>query len=254
MQNDAPAKNLDKVLDLIIHLSKQDEPQNVAQLSRYLGVTRNTIYAMLASLQSRNFVEKTPDGRFSIGYGLLSIVSNYNHQYPFLYVAEKHVLELAGELGQPVSILVYKSPLNCLRLYSTESAASFSLGGLVHACTTAPGKLLLAAQPDEVIAADLAARPLETYTARTISDPAQILAEVPRYREAAYAVEFGERFAGNGTVAVPIRNRGDKVIAALSVFLSSEPEQAQLQNLISQLRLTSLRISEDLGNSNTVLI
>ena len=37
MANDA--KNLDKALELLRYLSRQDEPQNVAQLSRQLGVT-----------------------------------------------------------------------------------------------------------------------------------------------------------------------------------------------------------------------
>ena len=254
MQQEAPSKNLDKVLDLILYLSRQDEPQNIAQLARYLGVTRNTIYAMLASLSSRAFVEKTADGRYTIGYGLLGIVANYNHQYPFLYVAEKHMLELAAQLGTSVSILVYKSPLNCLRLYSTESAAAFTPGSLVHACTTAPGKLLLAAQPDEVIRADLAARPIEAYTARTITDPEAILAAVPDYRAAETAVEFGERFPESGTAAAAVRSRSGRAIAALSVFLPARMEDAALQSLCAQLRLTALRISEELGNASSVLI
>ncbi|MBE6955472.1 MAG: IclR family transcriptional regulator [Ruminococcaceae bacterium] len=254
MSNEAPVKNLDKVLDLLTYLSQQDEPQNVAQLSRYLNVTRNTIYAMLASLQSRNFVEKSSDGRFSIGYGLLQLVSNYNHQYPFLYTAQRHMQDLSVQMGLPVSLFVYKPGLNCLRLSSTEPTAALSPGGLVHACTTAPGKLLLAAQPDEVIWEELKTNPIEKYTEKTITKPEQILAQIPTYRSAEYAVEFGERFSNSGTVAASIRDRADHVVAAISVFLGAMPSEERLQNYVGQLRLTAARISAELGNFRTILI
>lgn len=254
MANEMPTKNLDKVLDLIVYLSCQDEPQNVAQMSRCLGVTRNTIYAMLASLQSRNFVEKSSDGRFSIGYGLLQLVSNYNHQYPFLYVAQRHMQQLAAQLDMPVSLFVYKSGLNCLRLSSTEATAALSPGGMVHACTTAPGKLLLAAQPMEIIREELTAHTIEKYTDRTITDPAKILEQIPDYREAAYAVEFGERYPDSGTLAAPIRDRSDKVVAAMNLFFGSMPTQEQLQTYVAQLRLTADKISAELGNFRTILV
>ena len=239
MANEPVMKNLDKALELMLYLSRQDEPQNVAQLSRHLGVTRNTVYAMLSSLQNYHFVERSADGGFVAGYGLLELVSNYYHQYPFLYVAERHVQELSRRLETPISILVYKSPLNCLRLYSTGNSLS---SGLVHACTTAPGKLLLAAQPDEVISQDLAERPIEAYTDKTITDPAEILAQVEMYRRAEYAVERGERYPESGTIAVPIRNRSDKVVAALSIFFYTITNEDQMQSDLSQLRLCGLRI------------
>ena len=250
MPNEPAMKNLDKALELLRYLSRQDEPQNVAQLSRYLGVTRNTIYAMLTSLQSFHFVEKSADG-FLAGYGLLELVSNYYHQYPFLYVAERHVQELSRRLETPISLLVYKSHLNCLRLYNTENSLS---SGLVHACTTAPGKLLLAAQPDEVIRADLAERPIEAYTDKTITDPAEVLAQVQMYRTAEFAIERGERYPGSGTIAVPIRNRNDEVIAALSIFFYNMTDEHKMQSDLSQLRLCGLKISQELGSARATLI
>ncbi|MBO6054713.1 MAG: helix-turn-helix domain-containing protein [Oscillospiraceae bacterium] len=251
MAKEVPAKNLDKALELLQFLSRQDEPQNVAQLSRYLGVTRNTVYAMLSSLQNFHFVEKSADGGFAAGYGLLELVSNYYHQYPFLYVAERHVQELSRRLERPISILVYKSPLNCLRLYTTGG----SLGSaLVHACTTAPGKLLLAAQPEDVIQSDLNERPVEAYTEKTITDPAVILSQIPAYRDADWAEEWGERFPDCGTIAVKICNRTEKTVAALSIFFDARPEEAQLHSILSQLRLCGMRISQELGSARAALI
>ena len=229
MPNEPAMKNLDKALELLRYLSRQDEPQNVAQLSRYLGVTRNTIYAMLTSLQSFHFVEKSADG-FLAGYGLQ---------------------ELSRRLETPISLQVYKSPLNCLRLYNTENSLS---SGLVHACTTAPGKLLLAAQPDEVIRADLAERPIEAYTDKTITDPAEVLAQVQMYRTAEFAIERGERYPGSGTIAVPIRNRNDEVIAALSIFFYNMTDEHKMQSDLSQLRLCGLKISQELGSARATLI
>lgn len=257
MAQDNSQKNLDRALDLIVHLSKQDEPETIANLSRILNTTRNTAYAMLTSLQSRNFVERTQDGRYLLGYGFMEIVKGYYHQYPFVFIAEKHLVELSGAIGSPVALYVYKSPLNCLRLATTEGYLGLSpalAGGLVHACTTAHGRLLMAAQPEEVILADLAERAVEKYTEYTVTDKGELMDIVREHRDAKYAVEKRQRYVSLATAAVPIRNRADKVVAAIGVIMDADIAESALNRMLSEMELAGYKISEELGNHSNLLL
>lgn len=105
-----------------------------------------------------------------------------------------------------------------------------------------------------MIRADLAERPIEAYTDKTITDPAEVLAQVQMYRTAEFAIERGERYPGSGTIAVPIRNRNDEVIAALSIFFYNMTDEHKMQSDLSQLRLCGLKISQELGSARATLI
>src|SRR4029077_10258597 len=77
---------------------------------------------------------------------------------------------------------------------------------------TANGKVFLAfgraALPDQ---------PLRRYTPETITDPAQLAAELETVRRQGFATTVDELETGLAAVAAPVRGAGGDVVAALSI-------------------------------------
>ena len=90
------------------------------------------------------------------------------------------------------------------------------VGQRLPAHCTASGKVFLAFLPDAELDAVLA-RPLKTYTARTICDPVQLRAQLEEIRRLGYAFDDEEQEVGVRAVAAPIRDRQGRVIAALGM-------------------------------------
>lgn len=254
---DTNQKNIDRVLDLLIMLSKQPSPMSVADISKGLGVTRSTAYAMLASTQEKSFVERDENGKFFLGYRLLELASTYYHHYPFLYVAEKHVADLANKWNLDAMVYIYKSPCVCLKLLATTPLSGMPLkptfGGAIPAHATAQGKLLMSALPEDVLEKDLELTELEQYTPATITSKEELKAILREMRGADYAIEMGERFAHRGAIASAIRDRGGNVIAAICVPLDNEFFEENRQRLIEDITLAGAHISSELGYANAII-
>ncbi|MDA0184356.1 helix-turn-helix domain-containing protein [Solirubrobacter phytolaccae] len=132
----------------------------------------------------------------------------------------RHGLEVTSELhadtGWDVHLAVpsYRSALRLVRATGAEDAVP-ALRDLAPAHAIAAGKLLLAFREpwrDAVLAA-----PLTAVTARTVTDPLALRAELERARRHGFAVENAEFRAGVRAVAVPVIGEGGEVVAALAV-------------------------------------
>jgi DNA-binding IclR family transcriptional regulator len=84
---------------------------------------------------------------------------------------------------------------------------------------TAVGKVLLAYAPAEVQTAALAR--LERITPYTIAQPGRLLAQLARVGPDGYAQTSEEMSLGACSVAVPIRDSSDRVLAALGIVVAS---------------------------------
>jgi DNA-binding IclR family transcriptional regulator len=95
--------------------------------------------------------------------------------------------------------------------------------------------VLLAALPAREREAYVASGPFPALTARTITDPAALRAELEKVREQGYAVDDEEIAAGLHCIAVPVRAPDGRVLAAISASgvskLAGEPGGRILERL-----------------------
>ena len=110
------------------------------------------------------------------------------------------------------------------------------LGAQLEAYCSGLGKVLLAALPPQELDLFALEGELVALTPYTITDPARFLAEIKKVREQGYAVDDREHRADMRCVAVPIRDKENGVIAAISVSDKAEvmtPErQAQVREAL----------------------
>jgi DNA-binding IclR family transcriptional regulator len=124
-----------------------------------------------------------------------------------------------------------------------------NVGGRLPAYVTGIGKALLAGLPDSVLESRFRGVELEGYTAQTITSGDALIEVLRDVRRQGYATDDGEYTYGVFCVAVPIRDKSNSVVAAMSCSVpKARIELGELQPghmievLVRQARLISLAL------------
>jgi IclR family pca regulon transcriptional regulator len=135
---------------------------------------------------------------------------------------------------------VFISRTSTSRVMST----GFVLGARVPAPLASAGVMMLASQPEEKVREWLETCVLTPYTPYTILQRERLLDEIRKAGRQDYAVVEQQLQIGVRGVAVPLRDRHGKVMAALSVNMPVGEETADqaLQRVLQVLQDTALSI------------
>jgi DNA-binding IclR family transcriptional regulator len=194
-----------------------------SELARTVGVNPSTASRLLATLAAHRLAERTPQGTWRLGLGLLALSDRVlsgldvrERARPWLRwlveeTGETATLSLPGA-GEAITIDFVPSPR------SVVSMARVGRPSAPHA--TATGKVMLVfgaggAQDPLQVVGDLGR--LERFTERTVCDP-EALAEELRLtgrRGLAYAV--GEREPDLAALAAPVRGRLGELAAIIGL-------------------------------------
>ncbi|WP_030994113.1 IclR family transcriptional regulator domain-containing protein, partial [Streptomyces sp. NRRL F-6677] len=162
-------------------------------------------------------------------------------------IAEPHLTALSQYLHESSSLAVltgdddiqYVARASAGRVLSVH----VSVGTRLPAHPTALGRVLLAGRPDPRLPAVLPAP-----TGRTVTDPDRLRVILDGVRRQGYALVDGELEEGLRSVAVPVRERDGRVVAAVNVALHSGRRTAEAceTEILPRLRETAARIEADL--------
>src|ERR1700739_4353996 len=199
---------IDKAFSLLSALGEHGSwGVGVSDLARRPELSKSTAFRVLGTLERNAMVERVGT-RYRLGARLhelgRSVYAPGSERtrdllLPFvtdLYEATRHTVHLATLHGTDVVYLV--------KLYGHRPGPAPSrVGGHLPAYCTAVGKVQLAFDPDA--AAQLTGpAPLRPFTARTITDPAALAAELERIRRDGIAFDEEESQAGLSCVAAPV--------------------------------------------------
>jgi DNA-binding IclR family transcriptional regulator len=150
-------------------------------------------------------------------------------------------VHLAAFEGADVTYIDKLESRHPVRMYSR-----IGLTAALHAAAVA--KVLLADLPPERRETIAAALDYKPFTARTITTPAALLAELETVEEQGWALDASEHEEFVHCIAAPIRDASGRVVAAAScsvpVVLLDRPG---LLGLLPELTACTTAISEDLG-------
>ena len=112
---------------------------------------------------------------------------------------------------------------------------------------TAPGKVLLASQPErEVIR--LSRIGFTPYTAHTIVRVDLLLEELARVRRRGFATAFGEHEPSSNAIAVPVFDQRASIVAALEIRASGNRiTPGRVPELVERARETAAIITDRIG-------
>lgn len=243
-------KSLERGLDVIRSFSRERPRQTLAEVARQTGMTRAAARRFLITLEHLGYVSS--DGRlFTLRPSVLQLGYAYLATFSLAQVAQDHLEVLAEQLHESCSAsvidggdVVYVARASTNRIMTIGLA----VGARLPAYCTSMGKVLLAGLDDAALEHYLATVTFLPLTVRTVSDPATLRAAVLEVREHGWCLVDQELEDGVRSVAVPVRDAGGRVIAAVNT--SAHTTRVTLETLknefLPNLRQCAESISADL--------
>jgi IclR family transcriptional regulator, pca regulon regulatory protein len=244
-------QSLERGLDVIRAFGPERRHMTLSEVARATNLTRAAARRFLLTLVELGYVRS--DGRtFSLRPRVLELGYAYLSGLSLNEVAEPHLEELAARTRESSSVavldrndIVYVVRVPTKRIM----AVAISVGTRFPAYATSMGRVLLAALPDDELVAFLAQVRLEPLAKHTVSDPERLGEILRTVREQGYATTDQELEDGLRSAAVPIRDAGGTVIAAVNISThASRVTMDELRrDLLPQVLATARSIEADLA-------
>lgn len=219
---DTPKQNRTSIEKALSVLAAFDGPylgRGLTELVRDLDIPRPTLHRILKQLADYGFVRQLPSKRYQIGLRLFELGSRVSDQVQLRVPAIPHLHSLYNRIGCTVYLSVWAGDavlhLDCLPSHSEPPLPS-KAGGRWPAHCAASGKVLLAHAPAEVLVRYLS-QPLRAVTSKTITDRDEFRVHLQEVRAQGYATTIEESLVGICGVAAPIRDRRNRVVAAVCI-------------------------------------
>lgn len=223
----------------------------LSEVAREVGLTRAAARRFLLTLVDLGYVRN--DGRrFSLSPRVLELGYSYLSSLTLPELAQPHLEQLSAEVHESSSVsvldgsaVVYVARVATSRIMSV----AINVGTRFPAHATSMGRVLLAGLADEDLDARLADVELQPLTDKTVTDPRKLRAEIGRVRSQGWAIVDQELEAGLRSVAAPIHDRHDRVVAAvnLSTHAGRTTLDRMRRELVPPLRRTAGAIAADLA-------
>lgn len=187
-----------------------------------LGITRAAALRVLGTLERLGFLRLT--GRvYSPSPRVLSLGYTYLASLGFRAVAQPIVEELMRDTGETCSIgvldgpdLVYVARAEARRIIRID----LHVGSRLPAYVNSMGRVLLAQLPERELNAYLAALQPVAVTRKTITDKRELKKHIVAIRRTGWCYIDGEVQEGIAGLAMPIRDRKGKILAAFNLSLA----------------------------------
>lgn len=195
----------------------------LSEVARRTEIPPAAARRFLRTLETLGYVRA--DGRsFALTPRVLELGFSYLSALSLPETMQPHLEKLSREVGESVSAavlsgaeIVYVARVPTRRIMTV----GITIGTRFPAYATSMGRVLLAALPQAELELVLAQDPPRALTERTIADPDALAEELARVRDQGWALVDGELEAGLRSVAVPVRGREGRAVAALNVSTSA---------------------------------
>src|SRR4051794_40251140 len=212
-------QSLERGLAVIRAFDEHNVELTLSDVARSTGLTRAAARRFLLTLADLGYVRT--DGRwFSLSPRVLELGYAYLSSLSLPEVAEPHMERLVAEVHESSSVsvldgedIVYVARVPTSRIMTV----SINVGTRFPAYATSMGRVLLAGLEEDALEAFLERVELRRLSPRTVKTARALRAELRRVRSQGWALVDQELEEGLRSVAVPIRDRGGRVVAAANV-------------------------------------
>ena len=244
-------QSLERGLAVIRAFDADHVELTLSDVARATGLTRAAARRFLLTLADLGYVRT--DGRlFALTPRVLELGYAYLSGLSLSEIAQPHLERLAARVHESTSVsvldgadIVYVARVPVSRIMTV----GINLGTRFPAHATSMGRVLLAGLVPGELTAHLAGVTLSRLTPGTIADRGALAAELDRVRARGYALVDQELEEGLRSIAVPLRDRHRRVVAAVNVstHASRTPVGVLEGDLLPALRETADGIESDLA-------
>lgn len=223
-KSDYSIQTVSNALRVLEVFSEEDEI-GVSDLSRRLGLHKNNVFRLLATLEESGYIEQSARSeRYRLGTGCLELGRAFARGNTLLRCARPILEELSATFGETVHIATLRGG----EVIHLDSQVPHQLiliasrvGQRLAPHVTALGKVLLAGLEakarEEFVQDSVANSQFEPQTENSITDPHKFLEHLATAALQGYAVDIEECEVGLRCAAAPVHDEAGHVIAAISV-------------------------------------
>ncbi|KFF94810.1 IclR family transcriptional regulator [Streptomyces scabiei] len=242
-------ESLARGLTVITSFGEGRATLTLTEVAQATGLARATARRALITLEHLGYVESY-DRVFRLTPRVLGLGFPPLSMLPLPRIAAPHLAELSARVHDSASLAIltgggdevqYTARVATSRIMSVN----ITLGTRLPAYATSLGRVMLADLLPEVSLPERPAR----LTPHTVTDRRELLAVLERVRGAGYALVDGELEEGLRSIAVPVRERGGRVVAAVNVAMHSSRRSVEecVTEVLPELRDAVGRIEGELA-------
>lgn len=250
----ATVRSVSRALHILGVLAESQGGMGVTEMGEQIGLNASTVHRLLNTLLEQGFVRQDSESKkyllgaqcLRLGYAALSHFDIRDESVAQLRKLSEEVKESAN-----LALLTGDEATYVAQVPATRSVQMFTqLGSHVPLHCTGVGKVILANLPESAVS-ELLDGKLIAYTDATITDKAQLAAELEAVRQRGYAIDDEEREIGVRCVSAPVFRADGEVIGAVSISgpsarVSPERDEELSQHVVE----TASAISRKLGYRN----
>ncbi|MCC8127650.1 MAG: IclR family transcriptional regulator [Clostridiales bacterium] len=242
---------VDRVFDILEVLAASSEPIGLSDIVRETGISKSTVHRLLASMCARQYVEKSANGLYSIGYKLIETVSHHINQLELITEARPFLnsmmrdLDLTAHLGiLDGSDVVYVEKMDIYpntRLYT-------QVGYRSPAFCSSIGKCLMSCLSGDELEDALRLCDFKKYTKNTITDIREFKRHLKVIRRQGWAMDNEEYQIGHRCIGAPVFDYRWSPVAAISASGSiSQLSDDRLEMVIREVKDAARNLSRKMG-------
>jgi IclR family KDG regulon transcriptional repressor len=237
----------------------RDEGQlGVTELGRRLGLHKNNVFRILATLEQQGYVEQCGEHEaYRLGVRCLELGRSYSGSRSLLRTARSVLAALARSSGESVHLAELRD-FEVVHLDGEQAASllqtGLRVGRTLPAHCTALGKVLLGCGKPELqerFDRELTPRGLVARTAFTVVDRDKLLEHLHAVAANGFATDVEECERGLCCAAAPVYDASGELVAALSISLPSVrlSEDALQRTLVPAVLAAAQDLSRQLGHA-----
>jgi len=243
---------ISKALNLLTYFSEDTPELGLMDFKRLTDQDKATVHRHLVELEANGYLEQNSQTRkYRLGAAILRLSSIRERSFPARRIVSEHVNTLAKNVGE----LVHASLIQQLEMsplyFRDESAGAtrvnFSEAEMLPLHATSSGMATLAFGTPQLLE-KLASRKLEKYSNNTLTDFAELKAEIETVRKNGFAYSNQTYEVDVCSFAVPFFEDGQFACGSIAIAIpASRLNLDRAPQYVEALQHTSQLVSRELG-------
>lgn len=218
---DGGVQSVDRALSILETLAEDDEGYRLSDLAIRTGLSASTVHRLLATLESRRFVQfDRAESKWHVGVRSFTVGASFARRRNFSTQAIPYLRKLRDLTRETANLAVVDDEFIIVltRMESREIMRSLTqMGGRVPMVTSGVGKAVLATYSDEDVGAVIRHHGMPRLTEKSIVRPSDLFKELEKIRKQGFALDDEEACMGLRCIAAVVYNDCAEPLAAISV-------------------------------------